>query len=69
MRVVASRVVYENRWMRVHEDRFEGDGVGVDVGDDGDRGRLDVYVWGAPVTHVGTTERGELACRLGSGFS
>ncbi|HET6550626.1 MAG TPA: NUDIX hydrolase [Solirubrobacter sp.] len=27
MRVVASRVVYENRWMRVHEDRFEGDGL------------------------------------------
>ena len=21
MRVIASRVVYENRWMRVHEDR------------------------------------------------
>lgn len=25
MRVVSSRVVYENRWMRLHEDRGEGD--------------------------------------------
>jgi 8-oxo-dGTP pyrophosphatase MutT (NUDIX family) len=27
MRVVSSRVVYENRWMRVHEDRLEGGGL------------------------------------------
>ena len=25
MRVTSTRVVYENRWMRVHEDRGEGD--------------------------------------------
>ena len=25
MRVVSTRVVYENRWMRVHEDRTERD--------------------------------------------
>jgi 8-oxo-dGTP pyrophosphatase MutT (NUDIX family) len=25
VRVVSSRIVYENRWMRVHEDRGEGD--------------------------------------------
>jgi 8-oxo-dGTP pyrophosphatase MutT (NUDIX family) len=27
MRVVSSRVVYENRWMRVHEDRDGGSGL------------------------------------------
>jgi 8-oxo-dGTP pyrophosphatase MutT (NUDIX family) len=27
VRVVESRVVYENRWMRVHEDRLEGGGL------------------------------------------
>ena len=27
MRVVSTRVVYENRWMRVHEDRLEGGGL------------------------------------------
>jgi 8-oxo-dGTP pyrophosphatase MutT (NUDIX family) len=27
MRVVSSRVVYENRWMRVHEDRDGADGL------------------------------------------
>ena len=27
MRVVSTRVVYENRWMRVHEDRDEGTGL------------------------------------------
>jgi 8-oxo-dGTP pyrophosphatase MutT (NUDIX family) len=27
MRVVSTRVVYENRWMRVHEDHLEGGGL------------------------------------------
>jgi 8-oxo-dGTP pyrophosphatase MutT (NUDIX family) len=27
LRIVSSRVVYENRWMRVHEDRLEGGGL------------------------------------------
>jgi 8-oxo-dGTP pyrophosphatase MutT (NUDIX family) len=27
VRVVSTRVVYENRWMRVHEDRLEGGGL------------------------------------------
>jgi 8-oxo-dGTP pyrophosphatase MutT (NUDIX family) len=27
MRVVSTRVVYENRWMRVHEDRLDGGGL------------------------------------------
>jgi 8-oxo-dGTP pyrophosphatase MutT (NUDIX family) len=27
VRVVSSRIVYENRWMRLHEDRLEGGGL------------------------------------------